>query len=101
MSSLRDSSASPVSAGRSGAEEERVFLGWTRPWSLLFADWLAAEPEKLRRRLVVVPLAASDEARQAAAYPELGLAVDHLRVESLDPAALPAWQRAGVEAGEA
>lgn len=55
MSSLRDSSASPVSAGRSGAEEERVFLGWTRPWSLLFAEWLAAEPEKLRRRLVVVP----------------------------------------------
>jgi folate-binding protein YgfZ len=57
--------------------------------------------QKVNRRLVVVPLAASDEARQAAAYPELGLAVDHLRVESLDPAALPAWQRAGVEAGEA
>jgi tRNA-modifying protein YgfZ len=45
---------------------------------------------------VVVPLTASDEARRVVAYPELGLAVDHLRVESLDPAALPAWQRAGV-----
>ena len=26
----------------------------------------------------------------------LGLAVDHLRVENLDPATLPAWQRTGV-----
>jgi len=34
------------------------------------------------------------------AYPQLGLAVDHLRVESLDPATLPAWQRAGVLAPE-
>jgi folate-binding protein YgfZ len=53
--------------------------------------------QKVNRRLVVVPLAASDAARRMAAYPDLGLAVDHLRVESLDPAALPAWQRAGVE----
>ena len=52
--------------------------------------------QKVNRRLVVVPLAASDEARRVATYPELGLAVDHLRVESLDLAALPAWQRAGV-----
>jgi folate-binding protein YgfZ len=57
--------------------------------------------QKVNRRLVVVQLAASDEARRQAAYPALGLAVDHLRVESLDPAALPDWQRAGVEAGEA
>jgi folate-binding protein YgfZ len=56
--------------------------------------------QKVNRRLVVVPLAASDEARRQAEYPELGLAVDHLRVESLDPVALPAWQRAGVEAAE-
>jgi tRNA-modifying protein YgfZ len=55
--------------------------------------------QKVNRRLVVVPLAHSDEARRQAAYPELGLAVDHLRVESLDPAALPAWQRAGVQTG--
>jgi hypothetical protein len=52
--------------------------------------------QKVNRRLVVVPLAASDEARRVAQYPELGLAVDHLRVESLDLAALPDWQRAGI-----
>ena len=57
--------------------------------------------QKVNRRLVVVPLAASDEARRVAAYPDLGLAVDHLRVESLDPAALPAWQAAGLVAPEA
>ena len=56
--------------------------------------------QKVNRRLVVVSLNASDEARRVAAYPDLGLAVDHLRVESLDPATLPAWQQAGV-AGDA
>ena len=55
---------------------------------------------KVNRRLVVVPLEASDEARRQVAYHDLGLAVDHLRVESLDPATLPAWQRAGVVAAE-
>ncbi|MEQ5787039.1 folate-binding protein YgfZ [Erythrobacter sp. NFXS35] len=57
--------------------------------------------QKVNRRLVVVPLAHSDEARRVIAYPELGLAVDHLRTEKLDPNALPAWQRAGVIAPEA
>jgi hypothetical protein len=52
--------------------------------------------QKVNRRLVVVPLGASDEARRVAEYPALGLAVDHLRVEHIDPAALPAWQRAGI-----
>ena len=56
--------------------------------------------QKVNRRLVVVPIAASDEARRVIGYPALGLAVDHLRVESLDPATLPAWQRAGVLAPE-
>jgi tRNA-modifying protein YgfZ len=56
--------------------------------------------QKVNRRLVVVPLEGSDEARRQAAYPALGLAVDHLRVENLDPATLPAWQRAGVLAPE-
>ncbi|WP_073974470.1 YgfZ/GcvT domain-containing protein [Erythrobacter donghaensis] len=56
--------------------------------------------QKVNRRLVVVPLGDSDEARRMAAYENLGLAVDHLRVECLDPAALPAWQRAGVLAPE-
>jgi folate-binding protein YgfZ len=57
--------------------------------------------QKVNRRLVVVPLAASDEARRVIAYPELGLAIDHLRVEHLDPAALAEWQRAGVLASDA
>lgn len=52
--------------------------------------------QKVNRRLVVVPLAQSDESRRVATYPALGLAVDHLRVEGLDPARLPAWQRAGM-----
>ena len=57
--------------------------------------------QKVNRRLVVVPLSASDEARQVAAYPDLGLAVDHLRVEKLDSVTLPDWQRAGVTGPEA
>lgn len=52
--------------------------------------------QKVNRRLVVVPIGASQEARRKAAYPALGLAVDHLRVEQLDPATLPAWQAAGL-----
>jgi len=52
--------------------------------------------QKVNRRLVVVPLARSDEARRVAAWPDLGLALDHLRVESLDPSTLPEWQRVGV-----
>lgn len=52
--------------------------------------------QKVNRRLVVVPLSASQEARQKVAYPALGLAVDHLRTETLDPSALPAWQAAAL-----
>lgn len=47
--------------------------------------------QKVRRRLLVVPLDRSDTARRRSAYPELGLAVDHLRVEDVDPALLPVW----------
>lgn len=47
--------------------------------------------QKVNRRLVVVPLAESDPARQRTAYPELGLAVDHRRVEDIPPARLPGW----------
>lgn len=46
---------------------------------------------KVNRRVVVVPLASSDPARQRAAYPELGLAVDHLRVEGIRPEWLPVF----------
>jgi hypothetical protein len=47
--------------------------------------------QKVNRRLVVVPLAASDPARQRVAYPEFGLAIDHLRVEDIDRSRVPAW----------
>lgn len=47
--------------------------------------------QKVNRRLVVVPLDRSDPARQRAAYPELGLAVDHLRIDDIDPALMPEW----------
>ena len=46
---------------------------------------------KVNRRLVVMPLKDSDPARQRVAYPELGLAVDHLRVEGIRPEWRPAW----------
>jgi folate-binding protein YgfZ len=47
--------------------------------------------QKVSRRLVVVPFDRSDPARQRAAYPELGFAVDHLRIADIDPALRPAW----------
>jgi folate-binding protein YgfZ len=47
--------------------------------------------QKINRRVLVVPLDRSDEKRRKAAYPELGYAVDHLRVEDADPALLPEW----------
>lgn len=46
---------------------------------------------KVNRRLVVVPMAASDPARQRKAYPALGLAVDHRRIEDIPAQAWPAW----------
>lgn len=50
--------------------------------------------QKINRRLVVVPLAQSEEKRRKAAYPALGLAVDHRRVEDIDPAWWPSWIKA-------
>ncbi|BDW82064.1 glycine cleavage system protein T [Erythrobacter sp. Dej080120_24] len=52
--------------------------------------------QKVNRRLVVVPLDQSDPARQRVAYPEFGLAVDHLRVSDIDPATQPEWLRAAL-----
>jgi len=52
--------------------------------------------QKVNRRLVVVSFDQSSEKRRRAAYPELGYAVDHLRVADLDPNTLPDWQRAGI-----
>jgi hypothetical protein len=45
---------------------------------------------KVNRRLVVVPAAAPGE-RTRAFYPELGLAVEHRRVEDLGEALIPDW----------
>lgn len=47
--------------------------------------------QKVNRRLAVVPLDRSDPARQRIAYPELGLAVDHLRVDDLPADLRPSW----------
>lgn len=47
--------------------------------------------QKVNRRLCVVPLDESKPGRQRAAYPELGLAVDHLRVEDIKPEWRPEW----------
>lgn len=47
--------------------------------------------QKVNRRLVVVPLADSDPARQRAAWPALELAVDHRRVEDIRPEWTPGW----------
>ena len=47
--------------------------------------------QKVNRRLVVVPLAQSDPARQRVAYADLGLAVDHRRVEAIAPDLAPDW----------
>lgn len=49
---------------------------------------------KVNRRLVVVPLAQSDEKRRRAAYPQLDLAVDHLRIEDITPGMTPNWMAA-------
>jgi len=54
--------------------------------------------QKVNRRLVVVPLAQSDEKRRKIAYENLGLAIDHLRVENIDPATAPSWLRASLTA---
>jgi folate-binding protein YgfZ len=47
--------------------------------------------QKVNRRLIVVPLGRSDPKRQRVAYPELGLAIDHLRLEDITADLAPAW----------
>ena len=51
--------------------------------------------QKINRRLLVVPLEASQEKRQRIAYPELRLAIDHLRNEDIADRLLPRWLRPG------
>ena len=55
---------------------------------------------KVNRRLVVVPLAVSDEKRRKVAYDDLGLAIDHLRVSDINAATAPEWMRPGLTPGE-
>ena len=52
--------------------------------------------QKVNRRLVVIPLAESEEKRRKAAYPGLGLAVDLARSETLDAGAVPEWLREAI-----
>ena len=47
--------------------------------------------QKVNRRLIVVPLDQSNPDRQRIAYPDLGLAIDHLRVEDITPDITPGW----------
>ncbi|MGE4429968.1 MAG: folate-binding protein YgfZ [Sphingobium sp.] len=51
---------------------------------------------KVSRRLVVVPEGASDPKRQRAVLADLGLAIDHRRVEDMAGLALPQWQAAAI-----
>jgi hypothetical protein len=46
---------------------------------------------KVNRRLVVVPLGEADERRQRIAYPELGLSVEHRRIEDMADLSPPDW----------
>jgi folate-binding protein YgfZ len=52
--------------------------------------------QKVNRRLVIVPLHLADEKRQRVAYPDLGLSVEHRRVEDMVGLDLPDWQRAAI-----
>ena len=47
--------------------------------------------KKVNRHLIVVPLEKSDPKRQRAAYPGLGLAVDHLQKDAIEPSLQPDW----------
>ena len=46
---------------------------------------------KVNRRLVAVPLAQADAKRQRLALPELGLSIEHRRVEDMSSFQLPEW----------
>jgi folate-binding protein YgfZ len=54
--------------------------------------------QKVNRRLVVVPIAEAEPARQVVAYPDLGWSVEHRRVEAIDAEKAPGWLREGLAA---
>ncbi|MEL6874172.1 MAG: folate-binding protein, partial [Pseudomonadota bacterium] len=47
--------------------------------------------QKINRRIVVVPLDQADEKRQRKGLPELGLSVEHRRIDDLADLELPEW----------
>lgn len=49
--------------------------------------------QKVNRRLVIVPIAASNPARQRVQWPDLGLALDHLRTEDIAADLRPSWMQ--------
>ncbi len=51
--------------------------------------------QKVNRRLIVVPIERSDPDRRRTAYPELGLALDYLRVEAIPADLAPSWLQSG------
>ncbi|HEY0627286.1 MAG TPA: folate-binding protein [Allosphingosinicella sp.] len=53
--------------------------------------------QKVNRRLVVVPADAPGE-RTRIHYPELGLAVEHRRIDDLGAAVIPDWMRSALKA---
>jgi len=57
--------------------------------------------QKVNRRLAVVPIAASNEARRRAVYPDLSVAVDHVRVADAKEGIFPKWLAAAIAPGEA
>ncbi|MEH6757053.1 MAG: folate-binding protein [Parasphingorhabdus sp.] len=54
--------------------------------------------QKVNRRLVVVPLGQADEKRQRVAYPDLGLSVEHRRVDDITNLDNPNWLKAALNA---
>ncbi len=52
--------------------------------------------QKVNRRIVVLPIAAADPKRQKIAHEDLGLSVEHRRIEDLAALDLPEWQRAAL-----
>ena len=54
---------------------------------------------KVNRRLVVAPLGEAGD-RTRATYPELGLMVEHRRVEALGDAIRPEWLAAALQADQ-
>ena len=53
--------------------------------------------QKVNRRMVVVPLNQADEKRQRTSYPELGLSIEHRRLEDLAGLDLPTWLKSAIQ----